>query len=421
MSFDGEPTVIRVDGVIKDFRIYGHPFDLVKELLIGGNRHRVFRALDEIGFEVRKGEIIGLVGRNGAGKSTLLKIITGVLDYDRGSVQVGGKVSAILELGSGFHPEYTGRENVYFDGICMGMSRHEILSKMPDIIEFAELGAVIDQQFRTYSSGMRARLAFATAISVDADILIIDEALSVGDALFQEKCFQRLREIATSGCTVFFVTHSLGQVYALCTRALLMHKGRILADGEPRRIGYEYELLLQSDRSAHLSPGSIAPVFTPDDEEADYSRLKGFVSRLEVRDSMGNPVTEVHFGERYAVCLGLRFNQDVACFGAGFRLETSSGMVVSSASTALSGLRPAAKAGDSFEVRFAFTNRFGSTQLIVSCGVSEVMGSTFVQLHSRKGAKIIAARGTDHFGGLVDLGTTIDIVRAECPLGATNG
>ena len=409
MSSDTGRAAIRVEGLIKDYRLYDHPLDLAKEFVFGGRRHRTFRALDDVELTVTKGEIVGLVGRNGAGKSTLLKIIAGVLDHDAGRVEVDGKVSAILELGSGFNPEYTGRQNVYFDAICMGMKRTEIQSKMDRIIEFSELEAVIDQPFRTYSSGMRARLAFATAISVDADTLIVDEALSVGDALFQEKCFRRLREIAASGATVFFVTHSLAQVHALCTRALLMHKGRILADGEPRGVGYEYERLLQSDRTAKLSPGAHPPLFTQGEEAGDFGRLKAFVSDVEVLDSVGAPTGELRLGEHYVICLTLRFNEDVNCFAVGFRIETATGVVISSVSTALSRLRPSAKAGDVLEARFGFTSHLGSNQLILSCGVSELLDNTYVQLHSRKSVREIVAHGGDHFGGLIDLGAAIEI------------
>ncbi len=218
---------ISVKNLTKTYRLYENHVDRLKETLSPFKKkyHKDFFALRDVSFEVKRGETVGIIGKNGSGKSTLLKIITGVLSPTSGQVNVNGRVSALLELGAGFNPEYTGMENVFLNGTLMGLSHEECLEKAPQIIEFADIGEFINQPVKTYSSGMFVRLAFAVAINVDPDILIIDEALSVGDSLFQRKCFVKIEEFKKLGKTILFVSHSGSSIIELCDKALFMDDG----------------------------------------------------------------------------------------------------------------------------------------------------------------------------------------------------
>lgn len=236
-------SMIEVKDLVKTYKLYKKPIDRLKESILPLKKkyHDDFNALNGISFEINKGEAIGILGRNGSGKSTLLKLIIGVLSATSGIIKVNGRISAILELGAGFNPEYTGRENIYLNGLMIGLTRNEIDGKMDGIIEFADIGSFIDQPVKIYSSGMFARLAFAVAINVDPDILIVDEALAVGDVRFQVKCIEKMKELKSSGTTILFVSHATEQVKRFCNRALWLKDGVIEAIGESSEIVDLYE------------------------------------------------------------------------------------------------------------------------------------------------------------------------------------
>ena len=229
---------ISVQDVSKKFRVYYDKGTSLKEKVLFCNRRRYEEreVLKNICFQVRKGEAIGIVGHNGCGKSTLLKLLTKIMYPDGGSISTEGRISALIELGAGFHPDMSGRENIYTNAAIFGLSRAEIDQRLDQIIEFSELREYIDNPVRTYSSGMYMRLAFSVAINVDAEILLVDEILAVGDASFQAKCFNRLREIKASGTTIVIVSHSLGQIEQICDRSIWIHEGKIRMDGHPRDV-----------------------------------------------------------------------------------------------------------------------------------------------------------------------------------------
>lgn len=234
--------IIEVSNLIKTYKIYNKQIDRLKEAIsvTRTSYSREFNALENISFNVKKGENIGIIGTNGSGKSTLLKIITGVLANTAGEVKVNGKVSALLELGAGFNPEYTGMENIYLNGLMMGFTREQMEEKIEGIVKFAGIGDFVYQPVKTYSSGMFARLAFAVAINVEPDILIVDEALSVGDIRFQEKCMHRMKTMMSGGTTVLFVSHDTHAIKKFCTRAIWLHQGTLVGDGKVGEIAELY-------------------------------------------------------------------------------------------------------------------------------------------------------------------------------------
>lgn len=246
---------IRVKNVEKYFKVYMDKGNMLKERIIFANRNKYEKRqiLNGISFDIPKGQAVGLIGRNGCGKSTTLKMLTKILKPNAGEVEVNGRVSSLIELGAGFHPDMTGRENIYINATIFGLDKEEIDARLDDIIRFSELEDYIDNPVRTYSSGMYMRLAFAVAINVNADVLLIDEILAVGDVSFQKKCFERLKEIKEEGTTIVIVSHSMEQLYSICDRLIWIEKGRILEDGEPKLIGMHYLDSMEDDRIARLA------------------------------------------------------------------------------------------------------------------------------------------------------------------------
>jgi ABC-type polysaccharide/polyol phosphate transport system ATPase subunit len=258
------PLAISVRGVRKAYKIYDKPLSFLSEVITGQRAHREKEVLSDINIDVRRGEVVGIIGRNGAGKSTLLKMIAGTLAPSSGAIEVTGRVSAILELGTGFNPAYSGRDNVIMSALMRGMPEAEIRKKFDSIVAFAALEDVIDQPFHTYSSGMQARLAFAAAVAVEADVIIIDEALAAGDIRFTARSLRRVREICESGVTALFVSHQTYHVMQLCTRAIWIDEGRIRMDGDPLEVcrTYEYEMheavARDEGRMAAPAPSAVA-------------------------------------------------------------------------------------------------------------------------------------------------------------------
>ncbi len=266
---------IKVDNVSKLYKLYDKPSDRFKEAL-GLTKEKKYRehyALSDVSFEVKKGETVGIIGTNGSGKSTILKIITGVLNPTGGKVDVSGRISALLELGAGFNMEYTGVENIYLNGTMMGYSKEEVDAKLQMILDFADIGDFVNQPVKTYSSGMFVRLAFAVAINIDPEILIVDEALSVGDVFFQAKCYHKFDEFKNAGKTILFVSHDLGSIAKYCDRAVLLNKGKKMAEGEPKEIIDLYKQVLVS-QAENRELTDEQPTVSEDDSVDDEGRWK---------------------------------------------------------------------------------------------------------------------------------------------------
>ncbi|WP_138755242.1 ABC transporter ATP-binding protein [Paenibacillus sinopodophylli] len=246
--------VIKVTDVTKSFKVFKERSSTLKDRIIfrRKNKFESFLALDNVSLTIQKGETVGLIGRNGSGKSTLLKLLTGILYPDAGDINMTGKVSSLLELGAGFHPDFTGRENIFMNAAILGLSKKQIKSKLNDIIKFSELQEYIENPVRSYSSGMYMRLAFSVAIMVEPDILLIDEVLAVGDAAFQQKCMEQLMKLKSKGTTIVFVSHDLGAMEKLCDRVVWINKSKIVADGKPKRMIDKYLTFLGDEENKRL-------------------------------------------------------------------------------------------------------------------------------------------------------------------------
>ncbi len=254
---------VKIENVSKCYQIYDLPGDRLKQFFLPRLQHQFgisprryyqeFWALKDVSFEIRKGEAVGIVGRNGSGKSTLLQLICGTLNPTVGNIQASGRISALLELGSGFNPEFTGRENVYMNGAIVGASHDEVDARFDDIADFADIGPFMDQPVKTYSSGMVVRLAFSVAINLNPEILVVDEALAVGDELFQRKCFAKIENMRAAGTTILFVSHSAAQTTELCDRAILLDSGCLIMSGVPSRVVPAYQKLLYAPPDARIA------------------------------------------------------------------------------------------------------------------------------------------------------------------------
>jgi ABC-type polysaccharide/polyol phosphate transport system ATPase subunit len=366
----GQDVVI-VENLSRKYALYGRPVDRLKELILRRPYHHDFLALEGVSFRVPRGQTLGIVGENGAGKSTLLQILAGVLQPTAGRVEVHGRVAALLELGAGFNPEFTGRENVLLNGAIMGVPEAEMRERLEAIAAFAGIGEFLDQPVKTYSSGMYVRLAFATAIHVDPDVLLADETLAVGDAYFQHRCMLRMAELQARGVTIILVTHDVAAVKRLCQRALWLAHGRVVDDGPPERVVARYLASLFGQPEQEPANGTGASPATGEGAvvaagmDADAELAPPHVDRrfgngdaeivgVGIFDEQGRPVTSVVHGRPFEVRVRVRFHRPVARPMIGFVFRDRLGTDLASTNTTLEGYRlPAAEAGEVYTVRFA--------------------------------------------------------------------
>lgn len=320
---------INVDKVSKLYKLYDKPSDRLKETL-GFTKEKKYRehfALSDVSFNVKKGQTVGIIGTNGSGKSTVLKIITGVLNPTSGKVDISGRISALLELGAGFNMEYTGIENIYLNGTMMGYSKEEVDEKLQTILDFADIGDFVKQPVKTYSSGMFVRLAFAVAINIDPEILIVDEALSVGDVFFQAKCYHKFTEFKNAGKTILFVSHDLGSIAKYCDRVILLNKGIKLAEGDPKEVIDLYKQVLVSNAEMRdldeVRTATDKEQKLPDDGDIwkeslmqnpnalEYGNKYAQIIDFAIIDDKGRITNNIQKNTEFKIRMKVKFNRDI--------------------------------------------------------------------------------------------------------------
>jgi lipopolysaccharide transport system ATP-binding protein len=400
---------ISISNISKCFKLYEQPVDRLKDLLLPTKvRSRDFWALRDINAEIAQGQTIGFVGQNGSGKSTLLQLIVGTLTPTTGQIQTRGRIAALLELGSGFNPEFTGRQNVFFNGRVLGLTQAEIEARFDQIAAFADIGDMLEQPVKTYSSGMFIRLAFAVVINTDPDILIVDEALAVGDIYFQQKCFQRIRDLRDRGVTILFVSHDSGSVFRLCDRAILLEHGKVVLDDAPKPVLdlYEAKMLKQFENhpaepalkvaatSAAATPAAVTPaaatptaaIATQTEPAATPNPRQSHIQSddivrvqfVKILNELGQEIPTVTSGSTIQIAIGVWFAQAFRAPHVGFKLRNRQGEVVFETNTHCMGQFIGAVAADELiEVRFACHVPLIDGQYTVSVGVAdEAIGLT---------------------------------------------
>jgi lipopolysaccharide transport system ATP-binding protein len=428
-----EKVSISINNVSKTYRIYNNPQDRLMQSIFRGNRqyYREFRALKDITFEVRKGETVGIIGRNGSGKSTLLQIIAGTLQATEGNINVNGRVAALLELGSGFNPDFTGRENVYLNGAILGISRTEMETRFDDITSFADIGDYIDQPVKTYSSGMYVRLAFAVAISVDPDILIVDEALAVGDGRFQLKCFERIKTLKESGTTILLVTHDLQSIRQFCDQCLLFDKGTLLDQGTPNDIVNKYTKILFSSADSELSEytertdeaNSFQGANSNDEDqrktdgkEYRYGNGQGSIDNVDITDAEGKSIEIMTTCDEVIISMNITAGKEITKPIYAITIKSVKGLEVYGTNTyfqnyPFESLQP----NQTIHVEFKHKMALAPGIYFISFGFVELLKEEIVPLDRRYDAIEIKVlpQGSDRSFGIANLDSRITISHLE--------
>jgi len=423
----GPAPAIVVRNLSKVYKIYDTPSDRLKELLnpFKKNYHRDFWALRDVNIEIPKGITFGIIGQNGSGKSTLLQIIAGVLRPSSGHVEVKGRISALLELGAGFNKEFTGRENVFMQGAIMGISRKEMEARFEKIADFADIGHFIDQPVKTYSSGMYVRLAFATAINVDPEILIVDEALAVGDVMFQRRCYRRIEEFQQAGRTIILVSQAPGIITTVCTRALLLDKGKMVEIGDSKRVVNLYSKMLAEREEAYakrLSGGqkkepqkderlqSVSGLKAQSTSEFRYGSGEAEILDYQILDEKGEKTSVLALGKEYTIKYVVHFKKDVQEPVLGMMVKTLKGVEVFGTNTLYEGIPvgPAGK-GSRLTAEFKFLARLHQDAYALTVGVAEVTPSSINALDRRCDISVFRVLGKRQWVGIVDMDVNISI------------
>ncbi len=412
---------IQVTNVEKIYKLYDKPSDRIKEAMgFGrGKHHREHHALKGVNMTIRQGECVGIIGTNGSGKSTILKIITGVLTPSRGEVKVNGRISALLELGAGFNMEYNGIENIYLNGTMIGFSEKEIDEKMDAILEFADIGEYVYQPVKTYSSGMFVRLAFAVAINIEPEILIVDEALSVGDVFFQAKCYHKFEEFKQMGKTIVFVSHDLSSISKYCDRVVLLNQGTKLGEGEPKQMIDIYKQVLVGQytvpdlESGHgsllddedlrraaaghkeagagqaggsvkvtLADGQVPGGIAENPEHLEYGSKKALITEYYITDEKGTKTSAILKGSSFTICMKVRMMENLHAPIFAFTIKNVRGTEITGTNTMFEKafLEPV-EAGEVREVSFTQEMNLQGGDYLLSLGVTGYENDDFTVYH----------------------------------------
>ncbi|OMF88092.1 ABC transporter ATP-binding protein [Paenibacillus sp. FSL R7-0337] len=417
-------NVIEINELTKIYKLYRNPVDRLKESLsfFGKNYHKDFFALNSMTLNVQKGEALGIIGKNGSGKSTLLKIMTGVLSPTSGKLSVKGRISALLELGAGFNPDFSGLENVYLNGTMMGMSKEDVDKKIDDITAFADIGDFIYQPVKTYSSGMFVRLAFAVAINVEPEILIVDEALSVGDIFFQAKCFKKFSEFKDQGKTIIFVTHDMSSVMKYCDRVIVMNEGVIIDEGAPGPMIDIYKKILVNQYSKVESVDvkntfvenqwkkgiNINPSFS------DYGNNKAQIIDFGVFDHSGDLTNVIMKGKEFKLKIKVRFNEDIVDPIFAFSIKDIRGTEITGTNTMLESINTGLiKKDDIYMIEFTQNIALQGGDYLISFGCTGYEGNEFVvynRLYDIFNIHVIANKNSV---GFFDMDSNIQVSKSE--------
>ena len=423
-----DKTIIQVEKLTKVYRLYQKPTDRAKEALSPFKKkyHSDFFALKEVSFHVNEGETFGIIGRNGSGKSTLLKILTGVLTQTTGQALVQGKVAALLELGTGFNPEMTGIENVYLNGTMLGFTHEQIDKKLESIISFADIGEFVNQPVKTYSSGMFVRLAFALAININPDVLIIDEALSVGDIFFQLKCYRKFEEFKAAGKTILFVTHDMNSILKYCDRAMVLDEGIKLAEGRPKEMIDLYKKVvanLYNDAPGNPAPQIQGTMVVPESRWKDtvvqnpnvleYGDKRMEIFDFGMFDEFGNISQSILKDHPCSIRMRVRILSDVAESIFAMTIKDIKGNELAGTNSRLEMAdQISVKAGEVYEIRFDQTMILQGGQYFVSFGCTEFNAQGDLMVHHRLyDAFSFHVVATKFVVGIFDMGITIGLER----------
>ena len=418
-----ESIAINVDNVSKIYRLYNKPSDRLKEAL-GFSKKKLYQehyALNNVSFEVRKGETVGIIGTNGSGKSTILKIITGVLNPTQGNVSIQGRISALLELGAGFNMEYTGIENIYLNGTMMGFSEEEINAKMDDILSFADIGDFVHQPVKTYSSGMFVRLAFAVAINIDPEILIVDEALSVGDVFFQVKCYHKFEEFKKMGKTILFVSHDLGSISKYCDRVILLNKGVKEAEGKTKEIVDLYkQLMAQNDAPTDVpktvvennQQGMWKQYLNNNPKFQDYGEKHGEIVDYAIIDETGKITSNIQKNTEFTIKMKVRFHKELQEPIFAFTIKDLQGTEVTGTNTMYEDIPVGpVKAGEERVIEFKQNMNLQGRDYMLSLGCVGFFSNKFVVYHRLYDVCDIHVISDKNTVGFYDMNSTVTITK----------